>query len=154
VDGVAQVPARFEAWLVDGTTKDTWNLREKQQARVAVLTDGATRSMQLVVGTSAYVSEKLRDLEALPRKYALDAPYPNPSSGPVAFQVGLPQSDRVTVEVYNILGQRIATLKDREQMTAGYHTVVWNAPRLASGLYFVRMEAGSYRETQKLMRVR
>jgi hypothetical protein len=58
------------------------------------------------------------------------------------------------VEVYNILGQRIATLKDREQMTAGYHTVVWNAPRLASGLYFVRMEAGSYRETQKLMRVR
>jgi hypothetical protein len=154
VDGVAQVPARFEAWLVDGTTKDTWNLREKQQARVAMLSKESTRPMQLVVGTSAYVSEKLRDLEALPRKYALDAPYPNPSSGPVAFQVGLPQSDRVTVEVYNILGQRIATLKDREQMTAGYHTVVWNAPHLASGLYFVRMEAGSYRETQKLMRVR
>jgi hypothetical protein len=39
-------------------------------------------------------------------------------------------------------------------MTAGFHTLVWDAPRLASGMYFVRMEAGSYRKTQKLVRIR
>jgi 5-hydroxyisourate hydrolase-like protein (transthyretin family) len=68
--------------------------------------------------------------------------------------VGLPADDRVTVEVYNILGQRVARLKNGESMTAGVHTLVWDAPRLASGLYFVRMEAGTYRETQKLVRIR
>jgi hypothetical protein len=154
VEGVDRVPAAFEAWLLDVTTKDMWDLRKTPQARLAVLSEGATRPMRLIVGTKAYVSEVLRDLEALPRTYALEPPYPNPSMGPVALQVGLPADDRVTIEVYNILGQRIATLKDGASMPAGYHTVVWNAPHLASGLYFVRMEAGDYRKTQKLVRVR
>jgi hypothetical protein len=119
-----------------------------------VLGDGAQRPLRLVVGTPAYVQEALRDLKALPLEYALHPPYPNPSDGPVAFQVGLPADDRVTVEVYNILGQRVALLKDGESMTAGFHTVVWDAPRLASGMYFVRMQAGDYRKAQKLVRVR
>lgn len=154
LDGMDQVPSEFDAWLVDETTKDTWNLRRTSQTQLAMVTKGTERPMRLVVGTPAYVKEVLRDLEALPDTYALAPPYPNPSVGPVAFQVGLPEDDRVTVEVYNILGQRIATLKNRESMTAGYHTIVWNAPRLASGLYFVRMEAGSFRQTQKLVRIR
>jgi len=154
VDGVEQVPATFEVWLLDVTTKETWNLRRTPRARLDVLTDGGERPLRLVVGTSAYVQDVLRDLEALPQQYALEPPYPNPSVGPVAFQVGLPKDDRVTVEVYNVLGQRVATLKDRESMPAGFHTIVWDAPRLASGMYFVRMEAGSYRKTQKLVRIR
>lgn len=154
VDGIDQVPASFEAWLLDTATKDTWDLRRTTRARLAILSEGAERSMRLVVGTKAYVSDVLRDLEALPLTYALGAPYPNPSAGPVAFRVGLPQDERVTVQVYNILGQRVATLKDRAPMSAGFHTVVWEAPRLASGLYFVRLEAGDYRKTQKLVRVR
>jgi hypothetical protein len=154
VEGVDQVPAAYEAWMLDVTTKDTWNLRDSPQARLTVLSDGTERPVRLIVGTAAYVAEVLRDLEALPLKYALEPPYPNPSVGPVALQVGLPEDDRVTLEVYNILGQRIATLKDREPMAAGFHTLVWDAPHLASGMYFVRMEAGSHRKTQKLVRVR
>lgn len=154
VEGVDQVPASFEAWLVDPTTRASWNLRASARARLEVLGDGAQRPLRLVVGTPAYVQEALRDLKALPLEYALHPPYPNPSDGPVAFQVGLPADDRVTVEVYNILGQRVALLKNGEPMTAGVHTVVWDAPRLGSGLYFVRMQAGAYRETQKLVRVR
>lgn len=154
VEGVKQVPSAFEVWLVDETTKTTWNLRDTPQARFEVLSEGATRSMKLVVGTDAYVREMLRDLEALPLEYTLRPPYPNPSSGPVAFQVGLPEDDRVTLAVYNVLGQRVALLKDGESMSAGFHTVVWDAPRLASGVYFVQVEAGDYRESQKLVRVR
>lgn len=154
VDGVQQVPAAFEAWLLDLTTKDTWNLRHTARARLTVLSEGTERPMRLVVGTKAYVTDVLRNLEALPLTYALEPPYPNPSVGTVALRVGLPQADRVTIEVYNILGQRVATLKERAPMPAGFHTVVWDAPHLASGLYFVRMEAGDYQKTQKLVRVR
>ena len=84
VDGVEQVPARFEAWLLDTATKDTWNLRQTAQARLTVLSEGAERSLRLVVGTTTYVQEVLQDLEALPRVYVLNPPYPNPSTGPVA----------------------------------------------------------------------
>jgi hypothetical protein len=154
VEGIKQVPAAFEVRLVDETTKMTWNLRDTRQARFEVLSEEASRSFQLVVGTEAYVREVLRDLEAMPREYALRPPYPNPSSGPVAFQVGLPEDNRVTLSVYNVLGQRVALVKDDEAMSAGFHTVVWDAPRLASGVYFVHVEAGDYRASQKLVRVR
>jgi len=109
--------------------------------------------MQLIVGTSGYVREGLCDREGLPESYSLDAPSPTPSVGPVALQVGLPKDERVTVEVYNLLGQRVAMLKSSEQMPAGFHTITWDAPRLASGMYFVRMKAGSFRQTQKLVRI-
>jgi hypothetical protein len=153
VDGVAQVPAAFDVWLLDLATKTTWNLREAPTARVPVVGEGTTRALRLVVGTADYVREQFRGLEVLPLRFALKPPYPNPSSGPVAFQMALPEDQRVRVEVYNILGQRVAVLKD-EPMTAGFHTVVWDAPRLASGLYFVRMASGSYQKTQKLVRIR
>ncbi|WP_105011188.1 T9SS type A sorting domain-containing protein [Salinibacter sp. 10B] len=154
VEGTEQLPAHLDAWLLDTATKDLWNLRQSAQARLTVLAEGTERALRLVVGTTAYVKEMLRDLEALPQVYTLNPPYPNPSTGTVAFQVGVPEDEEVSVEVYNILGQRVATLKNREPMVAGFHTLVWDAPRLASGVYFVRMEAGPYRETQKLVRIR
>ena len=154
VDGVEQLPAAFEAWLVDARTNASWNLRETGRVRLEALVADTERALRLVVGTNAYVDEILRDLGALPLEYALHAPYPNPSDGPVAIRMGLPRDDRVTVEVYNLLGQRIAVLKDGAALRAGVHTVVWEAPRLASGVYFVRMNAGAYRKTQKLVRIR
>lgn len=155
VTGVANLPDALEAWLVDGKTKASWNLRTTAQARIDVLSDnGSERSLQLVVGTSTYVREMLRDLEALPLQYALHPPYPNPSTGPVALKMSLPQDEDVTVDVYNLLGQRVATLKNGEPMSAGVHTVLWRAPRLGSGMYFVRVEAGPYRSTQKFVLIR
>lgn len=154
VEGVQQVPAAFEVIMIDLATKATWDLRRTPTATVDVLSKGGTRALRLMVGTKAYVREVLNTLDAVPRAYALNAPYPNPSSGPVAFQLELPRDDRVSIAVYNILGQRLAVLKNREPMRTGIHTVVWDAPRLASGMYFVRMEAGNYRKTQKLVRIR
>lgn len=155
VDGVKTVPAAFEVRLLDLRTKATWDLRRSPTATLDVLSaDGGTRALRLMVGTTAYMKQTLTTLDAVPQTYALDAPYPNPSFGTVAFQLALPTDDRVSITVYNILGQRLAVLKNRESMRAGIHTVVWDAPRLASGMYFVRMEAGDYSKTQKLVRIR
>jgi hypothetical protein len=154
VEGLSEVPARFEAWLLDASTNETWDLRVTAQARIDVLADhGGVRPMRLLVGTKEYVAGALQDVGARPSIHELHPPYPNPSRERVAFQVGLATDDRVTIEVHNVLGQRVAVLKDRAPMPAGLHTVVWTPGTLASGLYIVRMKAGSYRATQKLMRV-
>jgi hypothetical protein len=78
----------------------------------------------------------------IPNDFVLDQNYPNPFNPITTIRFGLPHEAHLTLKVYNILGQKVATLVD-EVKPAGYHIIHWNADQLASGLYFTRMEAGS-----------
>ena len=88
-----------------------------------------------------------------PDSFALGQNYPNPfnASTVIGFSLGVPS--RVSLEVYDLLGQHIATILER-QMPAGHHRFDWRPDRLASGLYLYRLEAGSFRETRKLLILR
>jgi len=71
------------------------------------------------------------------------------------IQFALPVATHVRLEVINILGQTVTTLVDR-QMEAGYQSVEWNSTnsdgsRVASGVYFYRLEAGTFRDTKKML---
>jgi hypothetical protein len=77
----------------------------------------------------------------LPKEFALDQNYPNPFNPSTVIEYALPREARVTLEVYNLLGQRVQTLVD-DVRAAGYHTVRFNATGLSSGIYFYRMRAG------------
>ncbi len=74
---------------------------------------------------------------SLPSAYALSAAYPNPFNPSTSFSVSLPESAELTVTVYNIAGQRVATLADG-MTSAGQHEYTFDAHGLASGLYFVQ----------------
>ena len=65
----------------------------------------------------------------------------------------LPEDINVILEVYNINGILIIELQ-RGIMDAGYHSIIWNANRQASGIYFVKMIAGNFVSNQKLMLVK
>jgi len=83
----------------------------------------------------------------------LHAPHPNPAQNQatVTFEVG--EAGPVRVEVLDVLGRRVAVLKD-EVVTAGEHTARWDAGALPSGLYLVRLSAGDQVHTQRLTLVR
>jgi hypothetical protein len=81
----------------------------------------------------------------VPGQFALLQNYPNPFNPTTTIQYALPRDARVTLTIYNILGQRIATLQD-EVLSIGFHDVVWNGRNdfgtaVASGVYFYRIEA-------------
>ena len=59
----------------------------------------------------------------------------------------------VSVKIYNIMGQLVSTLIDQD-MNAGYHTITWDANNMSSGVYLVRVHAGTNVETQKIMLIK
>ncbi len=83
-----------------------------------------------------------------PRNFSLSQSYPNPFNASTTIGYSLPQEAAVTIEIYDILGRRIETLVAGKQ-PAGLHTVVWDAKDVSSGVYFYRIEAGEYSQTEK-----
>ncbi len=104
-------------------------------------------NMETEAGTSAGTDE-------LPQKTALHQNYPNPFNPVTQIVFDLSQPSDVTIEVMNILGQRVAMLANQESMSAGSHVRTFDASRLTSGVYLVRMSAGSEQFTRKMMLVK
>ena len=81
--------------------------------------------------------------------------YPNPFSHTTEICYGLPNSDYVTIMVYNLSGQRIRTLIAQNQQ-AGYHTVVWDGrdetgKKVSKGIFSCKLETGKYAITRKMI---
>ena len=89
-------------------------------------------------------------LNPIPSEFGLGAAYPNPFNPVTTLSLALHEDGMVNMAVYNIRGQAVDVLVDRN-MTAGYHSIVWNADGVASGMYFVRVETGTNSAIQKLM---
>jgi len=93
-------------------------------------------------GTITGVDEHQQDV---PQTFALDQNYPNPFNPSTTLRYALPKDAHISLAIYNILGQKVATLRDEVQNT-GYYTILWNGrndfgTQVASGVYFYRLEA-------------
>jgi photosystem II stability/assembly factor-like uncharacterized protein len=83
--------------------------------------------------------------KGIPTSFALDQNYPNPFNPTTTIQFALPVNATVSLKIYNLLGQEVATLVD-ESKQAGYHEMHWNGrnqygSQVATGVYFYRIEA-------------
>jgi hypothetical protein len=83
--------------------------------------------------------------EVVPQTFSLMQNYPNPFNPTTTLSYALPKDARVTLKIYNVLGQEIATLRDAVE-NVGHHNVLWNGTNefgspVASGVYFYRIEA-------------
>ena len=86
----------------------------------------------------------------LPTEFSLAQNYPNPFNPETKIRYQLPSSNIVTLKIYNIIGEEVATLVNREQ-SAGRYEVAFNAKNFPSGLYFYRLSAGNFAETKKMI---
>ena len=91
--------------------------------------------------------------ELLPDDFSLDRAYPNPFNPTTTLNFALPIEAQVSITIYNLQGREVVSLINGN-MPAGYHSAKWNADRHSSGVYFVKMVAGEYVNTQKLMLVK
>jgi hypothetical protein len=91
-----------------------------------------------------------QEVPVLPSAYALYPNTPNPFNPRTSIGYDLPEAAQVRLTIYNGLGQQVAELVSARQ-EAGQHTVSWNAQGCASGIYFYRLEAGSFSQTRRMV---
>ena len=95
------------------------------------------------------LSEKI----PLPNNISLEKVYPNPFNPSTSIYYAVPEDLEVSLNIYNLQGQVVESLVNGI-VNAGYHKIVWNADSNSSGVYFLKMVAGEYVTTQKLLLVK
>ncbi|MCS6988881.1 MAG: T9SS type A sorting domain-containing protein [Chloroherpetonaceae bacterium] len=85
----------------------------------------------------------------LPKRFVLEQNYPNPFNPSTTIAYQLPVASDVKLEVFDMLGKKVATLVSGRQ-EAGAHSANFNASALSSGIYFYRLQAGGFAETKKM----
>lgn len=86
----------------------------------------------------------------IPGKYALFQNYPNPFNPTTTISFDLPKASQVTLEIFNILGEKVTTLLS-EKLTAGKYKYNWDASGLTSGMYFYKITADNFSMTRKML---
>ncbi len=87
----------------------------------------------------------------VPASFVLNQNYPNPFNPSTRVSFDVPRAAKITLAVYNLLGQKVATLVN-ERLAAGRHEMTWNAQNLPSGMYIMYLQAdGSVTSSRKMM---
>lgn len=141
VVGFGGIPMENPTYKLNGTVG---------QAGIGVLTNstyigkfGFWYISQLIVGL-----EELENL--LPKQFELSQNYPNPFNPITSIPFAVPKRSHVKLELYNILGQRVAILLDEEK-PPGYYLHQFNASNLSSGFYLYRLIAENFVKSKKLI---
>jgi hypothetical protein len=136
----------------------TWTYVGFDQVGIRLLVSygDTTYAITTVNGVYKLVHSNETDItlqKVTPNSFSLEQNYPNPFNPTTTINFSLPKSAFVTVNIYNSLGQKVATVMSK-QMNAGTHTTEWNASGFASGVYYCQLEADRVVKTKKIVLLR
>jgi len=118
---------------------------------VLVRTAAVKSAELLTVQPAAVAQDELpNDRQHIPKQFFLAQNYPNPFNPSTSIKFELPMKSHVILTVYDMLGREVSALVN-ESRRAGIHEVKFDRPGLTSGVYFYRLEAGSFVQTKRLL---
>ena len=97
----------------------------------------------------------LEDVHGLPEIFSFHQNYPNPFNPETRIRYDLPEETNVSILIYDLMGRQIRTLVN-QQVSAGYHSVMWNATSdmgspVSAGVYIYAIQAGNVRDVKKMI---
>ncbi|MGD0038485.1 MAG: choice-of-anchor D domain-containing protein, partial [Bacteroidota bacterium] len=145
VEGLDNFP-NDQVYLLDEQRKELYDLKLCQHFDVP--TNSEEYRYSVLIGRNKFIDTL--NAVIVPNTYSIAQNYPNPFNPTTTIEYTLPQQSHVKMVVYDIMGREVAILVD-EFKNAGRYSVIWNATRCASGVYFCRLTMGDYRSIKKLL---
>ncbi|MDR3625601.1 MAG: carboxypeptidase regulatory-like domain-containing protein [Ignavibacteriaceae bacterium] len=139
--------------LVQGSYTVTASVTQYTSQQQSVTYDpsfGTTSINNFSLSTASVTGVTSQTSISAPTKFALENNYPNPFNPSTIISFTLPLNSRVHLEVYNILGQKVAELLNK-QMDAGSYSINFNAVHLSSGVYLYRLQTDHFTATKKMI---
>lgn len=138
------------AMLIDKNTGQSYDL--SSPAGVHIKPEKKQTRFLFVMGSREYLDEQ--QTKFLPEQVQLMPNYPNPFNPATTIRFVLPQESKVQLQVFDVIGRRVATLINNDVRSAGIHRVSFDASRQASGMYFAVIQVGNQRFVQKMLLVK
>ncbi|MBO6523407.1 MAG: T9SS type A sorting domain-containing protein [Balneolaceae bacterium] len=152
--GVSTIPFTWTINDADAGTRDTqvgWSTKGGQDDWWNTPARWETVAL---VGADAIPTSNEDEGQDRVSEFSLDQNYPNPFNPTTNISFKLGTSSNVTLEVYNLLGQKVATILQNQKLSAGSHSQKFDASRLASGLYVYRISTESFTQSRKMMLIK
>jgi len=111
---------------------------------------GATDSKIIIIIVSPDPTN-INESDNLPTEFTVAQNYPNPFNPTTNIKFGVPEDSHVKISVYNLLGENLAQLFE-ENVNAGYHSIIWNAGNLPSGIYIYKVNMRSLHDNNSLVK--
>jgi photosystem II stability/assembly factor-like uncharacterized protein len=122
----------------------------EKYAVITILSNAASSPDTIIVFGDTGPITKVNERGELPKRFALDQNYPNPFNLSTIISFAIPSEAFVKLIVFDVVGREVAILEN-EDLPAGTYTRKWDAADVTSGIYFYRLQAGSFIETRKLL---
>ncbi len=161
--GVKVTAAEIPPWLKFTSTEQRIALLKAQQEMAASFTfavektapvqKNQTLKFIITAPSGEQWTKEIMVAVAAPEKFEVYQNFPNPFNPTTAISYQLSAVSRVSLTVYNLLGQEVASLVDGDRL-AGYHQEMWDATRCASGVYVYRLIATDERGSKQVARKR
>jgi hypothetical protein len=137
----------YEIYLIDTLLKNIYDLKENKEIQLTLAHQ--YNHFKLYIGTYKYLEGLKQNNQLL--KYGLYQNYPNPFNPKTIIRFSIAEAERVTLKVFNTIGQEIKTLLNCVQYEAGNYEVEFDGKDLSSGIYIVRMDTDKFTNHRKMI---
>ncbi|MFA6456511.1 MAG: T9SS type A sorting domain-containing protein, partial [Bacteroidota bacterium] len=153
----AQMVADVQGWLNDSSVNFGWIIIgdevHNQSAKRFDSRTSLTEANRPVLTVGYSIPTSVQGNAVKPAQFVLEQNYPNPFNPTTTITYSVPQTGHVSMTVYDILGNNVATLVDQPK-SAGTHSVKFDGSRLSNGVYFYRLRFGNVSAVKKLTLVK
>jgi len=148
------IQPEFNKYIVDMDLKVAYNMDDLGSGLDVKIGNSKQRNYRILIGTEEYIESNSSGVNVIPEGIELWQNFPNPFNPSTTVVFTLDKSIEVNLEIYNVLGQRVRSLINNKSMEKGYHPILWNGKNdqgstVASGIYFIRLVAGTQVKMRK-----
>ncbi len=159
------VRSRFSSikieWHIDSQERNSYTLNTGTSTNTSGLRLSGDGESTVSLASGKRISVTVSPEQVVPKEIALFQNYPNPFNPATTISFALPSDATVTLKVFNVLGEVVATLLDKSEQSGGYHNIRFDASDLSSGIYYYQLQASGaelpsaqFNQTRKLILIK